>query len=218
VMVVENGVSLEQFAELAKGCGDRRLWAKRHRILYVGSMDYHPNIDAVLYFADEIWPALQRQLPSAVFTIVGRNPPEKVRALAGRTAIEVTGTVPDVRPYYREALVAVVPLRMGAGTRLKILEAMAAGVPVVSTELGADGLAAQPGLHLELAKLPQDFCSLITEMRDNYPRWRELSNAGRQLAEARYDWNVIGAKLIEAYLELLPSDESEAPGQASAAN
>ncbi len=211
VMVLENGVSLEEFAVPAKDRDDRRLWANRHRVLFVGSMDYHPNIDAVRYFADEIWPALQRQLPSAVFTIVGRNPPEKVRALARRTAIEVTGTVPDVRPYYREAFVAVVPLRMGAGTRLKILEAMAAGLPVVSTALGAEGLAAQPGVQLELAEGPSEFCSRVTELRHNYPRWRELSIAGRKLVASTYDWRAIGARLLDTYFSLL--DEAGVTGE-----
>jgi polysaccharide biosynthesis protein PslH len=214
VMVVENGASLEQSAGAANDRDDHRLWENRHRVLFVGSMDYHPNIDAVRYFADEIWSVLQRQLPSAVFTIVGRNPPEKVRALADRTAIEVTGAVPEVRPYYREAFVAVVPLRMGGGTRLKILEAMAAGVPVVSTAFGAEGLAARPGVDLELADVPREFRSRITELRDNYPRWRELSIAGRKLVETRYDWNVIGAKLTDVYLGLLQPDGIKASAQA----
>ena len=216
LMIVENGVSVERFAGSAKSRDDHRFGGNRRRILFVGTMDFHPNIDAVRYFADEIWPALHRQLPSAVFTIVGRNPPEKVRALARRPAIEVTGTVPDVQPYYREALVAVVPLRMGAGTRLKILEAMESGVPVVSTALGAEGLAARPGIEIELAEAPLEFCSRIIELRDNYPRWRGLSIAGRKLVETRYDWNAIGAKLTEAYLTLLQSDCIEGLAQASA--
>jgi polysaccharide biosynthesis protein PslH len=205
VLVVENGVSVNEFAKLTRDSDDTPFRRNRYRILFVGSMDYHPNTDAVLYFADEIWPALQRQLPSAVFTIVGRNPPEKVRALARRAAIEVTGTVPDVRPYYREASVAVVPLRMGAGTRLKILEAMAAGIPVVSTALGAEGLAVQPGVQLELAESASAFRSSITELHVNFRRWRELSIAGRRLAETRYDWNAIGVRLNATYLDMIES-------------
>ena len=137
---------------------------------------------------------------------MGRNPPATVRALARRPAIEVTGTVPDVRPYYREAFVAVVPLRMGGGTRLKILEAMAAGIPVVSTSFGVEGLAAQPNVELKIADSPQEFCSHIIELYDNnYRRWRELSIAGRRLVETRYNWNAIGARLNKTYNEMLQS-------------
>jgi polysaccharide biosynthesis protein PslH len=215
VTVVENGVNVEQFVGPAKDSNDRLLPGIR-RVLFVGSMDYHPNIDAVQYFADEIWPALHHQLPSAVFTIVGRNPSKKVRALASRTAIEVTGTVRDVRPYYRESFVAVVPLRMGAGTRLKILEAMAAGLPVVSTALGAEGLAAQPGVAFELAETPQEFCSRVTELHGDYPRWNELSVAALKLVKTRYDWNAIGARLNATYIAMLQSVNIDAHLQAVA--
>jgi glycosyltransferase involved in cell wall biosynthesis len=211
VMVLENGVNVEKFDSLFGERDDRKMWANRHRVLFVGSMDYHPNIDAVRYFADEIWPSLQRRLPSAVFTVVGRNPHERVRALAHRAGIEVTGTVPDVHPFYSQAFVAVVPLRMGGGTRLKILEAMAAGLPVVSTSLGAEGLAVQPNVQLELADSPREFCSHIIALRNDYPRWRDLSVAGRKLAETRYNWNAIGAKLNATYKEMLHSVSIDTP-------
>ena len=102
-------------------------------------MDYHANIDAVTWFSRTAWPEIAPKHPDLHFTIVGRDPAPAVRALAS-DRIHVTGTVDDVRPFYASAVAAVVPIRSGSGTRLKILEAMAAGVPVISTRLGAEGI------------------------------------------------------------------------------
>src|SRR3974390_3627014 len=117
-------------------------------------MDYHANIDGVTWFAHEIWPEIAARHPELEFIIVGRRPSAAVRALASQR-IRVTGTVDDVRRFYTSAVVVIAPLRVGAGTRLKILEAMAAGVPVVSTRLGAEGIDAQPGRCLLLADSPR---------------------------------------------------------------
>lgn len=203
VIVVENGVDVDHFTNQFQGCNDETGLANRHRVLFVGSMDYYANVDGVLYLADRVWPVIHHELPSAVLTIVGRNPPEKVRKLGRRVGIEVTGTVGNVRPYYDEAFVVVVPLRMGGGTRLKILEAMAAGVPVVSTTFGAEGLRIEPGIHLRLADTPADFCRQIRKLRVDLQLWRRVSVAGRKLVETHYDWNAIGSKLVASYLNLL---------------
>ena len=101
-------------------------------------MDYHANVDGIVSFARSVWPKLSKLLPQTKLTIAGRNPTAEVRKLTELPAVEVTGTVEDMRPYYREALVSIVPLNVGGGSRLKICEAMAAGVPVVSTRLGAE--------------------------------------------------------------------------------
>ena len=113
--------------------------------MFVGSMDYHANIDAALYFADEIWPQVRERRPDLEFVVVGSRPTAEILALRNQPGITVTGTVDDIRPYYRSALAVVVPLRVGSGTRLKVLEAMAAGTPVISTTLGAEGLATKDG-------------------------------------------------------------------------
>src|SRR6202034_3746319 len=118
-------------------------------ILFVGSMDYHANIDAMTWFTRTAWPEIARARADLRLVIVGRDPAPEVRALAS-DRIRVTGTVEDVRPYYASALAAVVPLRSGSGTRLKIFEAMAAGVPIVSTRLGAEGIDAQNLVHFFL--------------------------------------------------------------------
>src|SRR5690606_7597333 len=107
------------------------------RVMFLGSMDWLPNQDGIRFYCDEVWPEVVRQRPSATFQVVGRNPPPAVRALAERPGIEVTGSVPDVRPYLAQASVVVVPLLVGGGTRLKIYEAMAMARATVSTTIGA---------------------------------------------------------------------------------
>jgi polysaccharide biosynthesis protein PslH len=191
--VVENGVDSRAFAPPAGN-------AARTRLVFVGSMDYHANIGAALEFARQAWPEIHRRRPQWRFTLVGSNPVPAVRALAAEPGIEVTGTVEDVRPYYHEAVASLAPLRTGGGTRLKILEAMAAGAPVVSTALGAEGLAARPGEHYLLAGTPAEWVAQLDSLAPAEgglsPRWHELSRAGLELARTRYDWGVITAPLF----------------------
>jgi glycosyltransferase involved in cell wall biosynthesis len=171
----------------------------RQAVLFVGSMDYHANIDAALRFTSDTWPLLRGRRPSLRFVIVGRRPAPEVMALAKLPGVEVTGTVEDVRPYYREALATVVPLRVGSGTRLKILEAMAAGVPVVSTRLGAEGLEVTPGRDILLAETPAETLAAIEALADSTDRWRAISEAARELVRTRYDWPILGEKLFRIH-------------------
>ncbi|HST52889.1 MAG TPA: glycosyltransferase [Pyrinomonadaceae bacterium] len=173
--------------------------AARRRVVFVGSMDYHANVDAVVHFAREIWPRLAARLPGIVFSIVGRSPAPEVRELAALPRVEVTGTVEDVRPFYRGALASVVPLRVGGGSRLKILEAMAAGVPVVSTRLGAEGIDARDGVNIMLAETAEEFCEAVESLDADDARRRSLADAGRELVRARYDWSSLGASLLKIY-------------------
>jgi sugar transferase (PEP-CTERM/EpsH1 system associated) len=192
VCVVENGVDADFFRD--RDGGEPR----RFRILFVGAMDYSANVDAAVWFTREVWP-LVRGRSGLVLTLVGRSPAAAVRALADGSDVQVTGTVPDVRPFYREALLQVVPLRTGAGTRLKILESMAAGVPVVSTALGAEGLRVRPGEHFLLAESPQEFRDGIFRLLDDAELWRRLAESGRELARREYDWSVVCAPMRELY-------------------
>jgi glycosyltransferase involved in cell wall biosynthesis len=192
VEVIENGVDVAAFSRRS---GDE---APRHRIVFVGSMDYHANIDACMYFGRGIWPRLRSRLPAWKLTLVGSRPTPEIVALANDPSIEVTGTVPDVRPYYREAVAAVVPLRLGGGTRLKILEAMAAGVPVISTALGAEGLEVRPGRDILIARTEQDWESALKAIRTQCC-WDGLSTNGRELVSRRYDWDAIGKQLFDVY-------------------
>ncbi len=205
VRVLENGVdtayhsddqmehAYRRWREAGHDSGE---YGRRDRIVYVGSMDYHANVDTAIYFARESWPQVRGLVPAARFTIVGRSPKPEVVALAGLPGIEVTGTVSDVRPYYREALAVVVPLRVGSGTRLKILEALAAGVPVVSTTLGAEGLDVRNGIDILIADTPADTSAAIRRLRDEPGLWRQLAAAGRELVLRQYDWKALGSRLF----------------------
>jgi glycosyltransferase involved in cell wall biosynthesis len=176
-----------------------------HRISFVGSMDYHANADAAVNFAQEVWPKLLEQKPELVFTIVGRDPAPEVRRLAEIPGVEVTGTVDDVRPYYRETLAAVIPLRVGGGSRLKILEAMAAGVAVVSTTLGAEGLDVEDGENILIADTSRDLSEAIITIAEDEERRKKLCAAGRALVFEQYDWSRLGAALFETYRNLYAS-------------
>jgi glycosyltransferase involved in cell wall biosynthesis len=202
IVIVENGVAAGQFDVQRGDLQDQAISERRDRVLFVGSMDYHPNADAVRYFCNEMWPSLHQQIPQSTFSIVGRNPPSKVSNLKHLPGVEVTGTVDDVRPYYKRAFVVVVPLRLGGGTRLKILEAMAAGVPVVSTSCGAEGLRAQPMKHIEIADSPLQFILQVKRLWHDREHRENLSRAGRTLIETYYDWTTIGARLRERYDQL----------------
>jgi glycosyltransferase involved in cell wall biosynthesis len=191
VTVVHNGVDLSGFA---RGSAEGR----RFRLVFVGSMNYHANSDAGLWFAREVWPAVRERHPEWRLTLVGSNPPPAVVALREQPGIEVTGTVTDVKPYYREALAAIVPLRTGGGTRLKILEAMAASVPVVSTELGAEGLPVISGENLLLVKNRTQWLDALEAVTGDAEVRSGLIRAARATVAA-FDWEVLGQSLFETY-------------------
>jgi glycosyltransferase involved in cell wall biosynthesis len=173
-------------------------------LLFVGSMDYHANADAVTFFAQNAWPAISKKFPSLKFVIVGRSPGREVRMLAS-DKIQVTGTVDDVRPFYANALAVIVPLRVGGGTRLKILEAMAAGVPVISTTIGAEGILAQHGREIFLADSTEQTIDALELLVRDPALWRSMAEAGRLLATKHYDWASIGDRLYNVYSELIAS-------------
>jgi len=168
-------------------------------LVFLGSMDWMPNIDGCVWFADEMWPLVKRKFPDATLTIVGRKPAPKVLELAARDAsIKVTGTVDDVRPHLAAGEVMVVPLRVGGGTRIKIFEAMATGIPCVSTRIGAEGLPVQHGEHIALADTPADFASEICALFENADRRRALGQNARDLVEKNFGWPSINA-VFERY-------------------
>ena len=194
IKVIENGVDCANFASLNSG-PDRR------RIVFVGKMDYYPNIEAMIGFANTTWPLVREKRKDLTLTIVGASPTAAVQALADIPGIEVTGTVPDVRPYYRDALAAVVPLRTGGGTRLKILEAMAARVPVVSSTLGAEGLEVTPGSDILISD-PDDHAGWVRnlgELAQSGELRTRIAEKALKLVQTRYDWNTLGQSLIDTY-------------------
>ena len=196
IEVIENGVDVAYFSQ-----AERLPGGPRRSLVYVGLMEYHANVDAVTYFAREIWPRVRQVRPELQFVIVGARPTAEVLALAKQPGITVTGTVEDLRPYYREALAAVVPLRVGGGTRLKILEALAAGVPVISTALGAEGLGVEHGEELVLADTPAAMAEAVAGLYEDSSQWHRLSENGRKQVLSRHDWRVIGDKLMRIYAE-----------------
>jgi glycosyltransferase involved in cell wall biosynthesis len=162
-------------------------------LVFSGSMDWHPNEDAVLYFMESILPAIRAQVPETTFTVVGRNPTDRLREAADRIGgVTVTGTVNDVRPFIAEGAVYVVPLRAGGGTRLKIFEAFAMARPVVSTTVGAEGLGIEPGLHYTRVDEPREFASAVVSLLRDPARRAQLGGAGRHLVETCYSWPTIG--------------------------
>ena len=198
IHVVGNGVDTGYYSDCHAAPS-----AARFRVLFVGAMDYHANIDAVEIFSRESWPSLHAAAPDLVFTVLGRAPAEALRKrLVEIPGVEVTGTVPDVRQYYREAVALVVPLRIGGGTRLKILESMAAGVPVVSTAVGAEGLLAQPGVDFLAAEAPAEFCDCVLKVRNDPSFARRICDSAGEVIRRHYDWGVIGGALQKVYASL----------------
>ncbi|MGB8771916.1 MAG: glycosyltransferase family 4 protein [Candidatus Korobacteraceae bacterium] len=197
ITVIPNGVDTAFFAEGAADEGPRQT------VVFVGSMDYHANIDAALFLAKNIWPGLRARRPELRFVIVGSRPAPEVVELAKEPGITVTGTVDDLRPHYRNAVMVVAPVRVASGTRLKVLEAMAAGVPVISTPLGAEGLTVTPGKDILIAETPAEIIDAAAALHQDTPIWHELRANASRLVQTEYDWSVVGERLLGIYRELL---------------
>ncbi len=174
------------------------------KLVFTGWMGTKANQDALTWFRDELWPALRRARPSLELLLVGGGaPPTLARELAALPGVTVTGEVTDVRPFVRQCRVAAVPLRIGSGTRLKILEAMAQGTPVVSTSKGADGLGATHGTHLLLADDTPSFVRAVLCLLDDDELVGQMRIQARHFVEQTYDWNVIGDTAHRALQQLM---------------
>jgi glycosyltransferase involved in cell wall biosynthesis len=188
--VIPNGVDLAFFDVLRQPVP--------YRVVTVGSLDWLPNIEGVIWFLDKVWPVVRTARPEATLYIVGRNPP---RVLLQRSCQHVTvaGSVPDVRDYVIRASAFVVPLFAGGGTRLKVLEAMAMRVPIVSTSTGVEGINCVYGKHVLVAEDAKDFARKLLELLDNPELGAQLATAGRSLVEQHYGWDAIGERLDDFY-------------------
>jgi sugar transferase (PEP-CTERM/EpsH1 system associated) len=189
-VVVENGVDVEYFRP-AEGRGDG--------LVFAGSLDTYPNRDAVAHFLKDIWPLLLAERPQRRVTLVGRSPAPEALAAARDPRVRVTGRVDDVRPYVAGAAIYVCPIRVGGGTRLKVLDALAMGKPVVATATAVEGLELRAGEHYLRAETPPEFVAAIGRLEEDAELGRRLAAAGRDLAVRRYSWDVIGRRLDEAY-------------------
>jgi glycosyltransferase involved in cell wall biosynthesis len=193
VHVVPNGVDCAAFADLPTGRP-----AGPPTVLFLGTMSWGPNAAAARFLID-ILPQIRARVPDAKVQVVGRDPPAELQPLHGRPGVEVTGGVPDVKPYFAGATLLAVPLDAGGGTRLKILEAFAAGLPVVSTAVGAEGIDARPGVHFVRAERPQ-FAGAVADLLGSPDAGARMAAAGRELARGVYDWGRIGRKMVEVVL------------------
>ncbi|MGZ0655017.1 glycosyltransferase family 4 protein [Coraliomargarita sp. W4R72] len=163
--------------------------------LFCGALDYSPNVDAINWFADEIWPLIHQVMPEIIWRIIGKSPDARSEAWGKLEGVDLVGEVPDVRPYYQSSWAQVVPLRIGGGTRLKIVESLGMRCPVVSTTLGAQGLDLPPEETILLADEPQSFAdALIRVLRDSDLR-QHLEVNGLKVVQENYRWEQLGQKL-----------------------
>jgi polysaccharide biosynthesis protein PslH len=196
VTVVENGVDTRRLRPLPR--------PSRQSVLFVANLDYAPNASAVRWLCEEIAPALRALAPQAELRVVGPGGSRRLRRLAVRARVEMVGVVPDVVPHYEWGAVCVAPLRAGGGSRLKILEAMALGRPVVSTPLGAAGLEVEPGRHILLADDAQGLARQIGRALADRELSDRLAAEARARAESDYDWDDLGARLCSLHERLAP--------------
>jgi glycosyltransferase involved in cell wall biosynthesis len=171
-------------------------------VMFFGAINYFPNVDGLLFLLREIWPLIERSHPRARLKIVGQHPTSQILAFRG-PRIEVTGKVDDLRPYLASAAVTVVPLRIGGGTRFKILESMAMARPVVSTSIGAEGIDARPGTDILIADDPVSFARAVGSVLDDRALAAELARRGRALVEEKYSWSASAQRLERFFYELL---------------
>ena len=167
-------------------------------LVFTGSMDWLPNEDGIFYFVEQVLPRIRREIPEVSLTVVGRNPSQRLRALAAREKnVQLTGWVEDVRHYLARGAVCIVPLRIGGGTRLKIFEAMAMGKAVVSTTIGAEGLPVKHGESILLADSPEDFARQTVELLRNPALRNQIGLAAHKMVSENYTWARVAAGFAE---------------------
>ena len=194
--ILLNGVDLDTF-DVKEGHD----YSHNHTLLFTGNMDYAPNVDAVQYFVKEMWPAISKVNPKTKFIIAGQRPVDAVQKLAS-DRIEVTGFIPDLKDMYADASVVIAPLRFGAGTQNKVLEAMAMGVPTVCTHIGFEGLQIQSGQGVILAKEKSQFIEEVTMLLADAAKRQDVGEQGLAIARTRFSWDKIAVQLEEYFKEV----------------
>ena len=192
VSVIDTAVDTGYFQpETGKERSDRQ-------VVFLGSMDWPPNIDGVQHFVRRIWHTVIQAVPDAKFLIVGRNPGAGVKALANEPGVEVTGTVPDTRPFLQRSAVGVVPIYAGGGTRLKIFEMMASGCPVISTTLGAEGLPVKHGEHLLIADDDREFADRLIGLLTHEDQRHEMASRAAEYVRQRFNSETVARQFETA--------------------
>jgi len=198
--VVPNGVDMGYYTApvtpLPPGSGPGE-----QDLVFTGKMDFRPNVDAVLWFAREVLPLVRQRSPQTRFWVVGKDPHPRLAPVQADPAVVVTGWVEDVRPYIAAAGLYVIPLRIGGGTRLKVLEAMAMGRAIVSTALGCEGFPLVPDQELAIADEPAGFAAAVLDLLGDAERRARIGRAARRFAGSRYDWRNIVPRLERVYSE-----------------
>ncbi len=185
VEVLRNGVDLEHF----RPCDAAQREAAT--LIFTGVMDYHPNVDGVLHFAEVIWPRIREKRPEARFLVVGAHPSAEIRALHGQRGIEVSGRVDSTVPWFERACMAVVPLRIARGIQNKVLEAMAMGLPVVTSPKAFQGIRAEPGQDIFVADDDESFVEHTLTLLDSPDLRGRMGQSAREAMQASYQWSVI---------------------------
>jgi glycosyltransferase involved in cell wall biosynthesis len=195
IAAVPNGVDLERFRPDPSS-------PQPDTVIFNGRLDYRPNLDAANWLVDDIWPRVLRLRPQARLAIVGRGDARDLERLT-RPSVEVTGEVPEVQPHLASAAVVVVPIRMGGGTRLKVVEGLAMGKAMVSTRLGSEGIAVEDGTHLLVADDPEDFARAVAALLIDRDRAAMLGMNGRSLMEGSYSWDIADIRLAALYARVM---------------
>ena len=195
LFLIPNGVDVQRFRK-------NETARTRSGLLFFGTLNYQPNQIALLYFCEEIFPHLRKVRPGLMLTVLGSKAPDNIRSLEKIPGVEIKGFVEDVRPYLWQSAICVVPLKSGGGTRLKILEALAAECPVVSSAIGVEGLDLIDGVDYLGAQKPEDFIEQIHYLLDNPEVAESIASSGRSKVCEFYDWSVVTPKLEEVYQQV----------------
>ena len=205
--VIPNGVDSEFFHPDFDSSNQPEI--DPNMVLFTGTISYYPNTEGILWFYKNIWPLIIAKNPEATFCIAGKSPPPEVQAIADSdSAVTATGMVDDMRDYYQKAAVVVVPLRVGGGTRLKILEGMSMSKAIVSTSVGAEGIEHTDGSDILLKDTPEDFSDAVVAVMNDASLRQKLEQGGRNLVEAKYDWRAVTDKLSDVFEQAVDKQQA----------
>lgn len=199
VLSIGNGIDPAEFYPATQAAE-----VKTPHLLFAGVMDYTPNVDAMLWFYNEVWPSVLTHWPDATLTIAGMNPTPAIARLQGVDNVRVTGFVEDILPYFHESNIFVAPFRIARGIQNKILQAFACGLPVVSTSMGAEGIKCTPGQNIEVGDEPNDMFDAIKRLMTAPQHYQSVRNSALATIDEHYSWDGI----LTPLLQLLGNDKA----------